>query len=365
MTLGVAYCPTGRHDRPAVAVQQKLVPFLQNCNWLTIVASSLVTVHADAKFGSYRSQESGQVLRFLSRLPACLPPRSPTNPALPSATPSSPALPLAAPPFSISSTGLTALPTFGPLCVRSRAVSPLPSKDAAGAPVSPAPVPVDFVPRSPFHHLLLHVTRNLPRLAMPLLHLLFKCWRYVGLSWTYLGPLLPPHSPMLPVCWPMSTLCCRALALSCPYIGLMVACVPAMLASLWTYLGPLLPLCSPLLIVCSPLSALCWPQLALSCPVVGLMVAYVGAMLAYLHPMLPYVDPVLSTARVLAGGLRSVTEGYRGSPPQPSPPRSHPVPTPSPPRSHPVPTSAVSVTAMGESISKANIGEHRVNIGAR
>ena len=49
-----------------------------------------------------------------------------------------------------------------------------------------------------------------------------------------------------------------------------------------------------------------------------------------------------------------VTEGYRGVPPQP--------PTWS---GDPVPTSVVSGTAMGESISTANIGEHRVNIGAR
>ena len=74
-------------------------------------------------------------------------------------------------------------------------------------------------------------------------------------------------------------------------------------------------------------------------------------------------------ARVLAGGLRLVTEGYRGVPPLPPTwpflPRSYPVVTPSPPRPHPVPTSAFSVTAMGESISKANIGEHRVNIVAR
>ena len=69
-----------------------------------------------------------------------------------------------------------------------------------------------------------------------------------------------------------------------------------------------------------------------------------------------------ATARVLAGGLRLVTEGYRGVPPQPPPQLGV---TPSSPRRHPVPTSAVSVTAMGESISKANIGEHRVNIEAR
>ena len=47
-----------------------------------------------------------------------------------------------------------------------------------------------------------------------------------------------------------------------------------------------------------------------------------------------------------------VTEGYRGVPPQP--------PTWS---GDPVVTSVVSVTAMAESISTANIGEHRVNIG--
>ena len=47
-----------------------------------------------------------------------------------------------------------------------------------------------------------------------------------------------------------------------------------------------------------------------------------------------------------------VTEGYRGVPPQP--------PTWS---GDPVVTSVVSVTAMGESISTANVGEHRVNIG--
>ena len=57
-----------------------------------------------------------------------------------------------------------------------------------------------------------------------------------------------------------------------------------------------------------------------------------------------------------------VTEGYRGVPPQPRPQLGV---TPSPPRRHPLPTSAVSVTAMGESISTANVGEHRVNIGAR
>ena len=47
-----------------------------------------------------------------------------------------------------------------------------------------------------------------------------------------------------------------------------------------------------------------------------------------------------------------VTEGYRGVPPLP--------PTWS---GDPVVTSVVSVTAMGESISTANVGEHRVNIG--
>ena len=55
-----------------------------------------------------------------------------------------------------------------------------------------------------------------------------------------------------------------------------------------------------------------------------------------------------------------VTEGYRGVPPQPPPQLGV---TPSPPRRDPVVTSAVSVTAMGESISKANVGEHGVNIG--
>ena len=67
MTLGVAYCQTGRHDRQAVAVLQKLVPFLHNCNCLPIVASSLVTVHADAKFlGTHAS--------FRLTVPAKVPP---------------------------------------------------------------------------------------------------------------------------------------------------------------------------------------------------------------------------------------------------------------------------------------------------
>ena len=48
----------------------------------------------------------------------------------------------------------------------------------------------------------------------------------------------------------------------------------------------------------------------------------------------------------------------------PSSPPPHLLPTPSSPPPHVV-TSAFSVTAMGVSISKANIGEHRGHIGAR
>ena len=85
---------------------------------------------------------------------------------------------------------------------------------------------------------------------------------------------------------------------------------------------------------------LCWPKLTLSCPYVAPMVAYVAIASANPH----------SSDRKDGGdhGEKSV------SLPQP--------PTWS---GDPLPTSAFSVTAMGESIWKANIREHRVNIGAR
>ena len=166
--------------------------------------------------------------RFLSRLPACLPPRSPTNVGcavepVPSACCLSVLLLVDR---SDSSPDLRAAPcavpggqppSFEGCCWGARIPSPRPGRLCSTIAIPPP---------------CLAATVNLPPLATPLRNLLFKCWRYLGLSWTYLGPMLPPRSPMLPVCWPMSTLCCRALALSCPYVGLMVAYVAAMLASL-------------------------------------------------------------------------------------------------------------------------------------
>ena len=64
---GAASCQTGRHDRQAVAVLQKLVSFLHNCNWLTIVATGRVTVHAAAKFVGTRAS-------FRRTLPVKVPP---------------------------------------------------------------------------------------------------------------------------------------------------------------------------------------------------------------------------------------------------------------------------------------------------